>query len=618
MKKIIPIQKSVKAKRHTRQYMMHKYFARRPYNVFNNLISYYTNEGDIVLDIFSGGGVTVFESVAQHRRSIGVDLNPLATFITKMELYRTNIDEARNLLESFISNLENKYGHYYEVMSKNEKGYALWSEWAYKIKCPECGTEVVLCEKNKIRNGIYKCQNQTCINNKGFKRIDGKASGMTLLNVKYYSDTNKTEKHIDADEIINNFEEQIPDISKIKYNPDIVLPLDMDRQYEDKLFDKGIKNYSDLFTIRNYNINVLIFNEIMRLKNELPTDKVDLLYFLFSSSLRYTNNMSRVTKNWENGNPTSMDKHAYWLPNQFVEVNIFDVLRKRMKAIMSGLEYTSNELKYGADRKENFESLKNPGDYLLLNQSSDNLPIPDNSVDVVITDPPYGSNVQYAELSLVWNVWFKIYSNKDTSLYRKKEAVMNRRLPEEKGKKDGIFYENILCDIFSEAFRVLKDNAYMVFTFNNKNINVWIAMLKAVTKAGFSLPEDGVLFQDYIESYKNTSHLKEAGNIQGDFIYSFKKEKTKQQISFENISLEELMKKEILSISKEIIGKNLKYTTTELYQRIFSKLTVLIMSYLNVKKDTLDDIANDLSMKFIDNILKENLMYKDKVWVAKS
>ena len=37
-----------------------------------------------------------------------------------------------------------------------------------------------------------------------------------------------------------------------------------------------------------------------------------------------------------------------------------------------------------------------------------------------------------------------------------------------------------------------------------------------------------------------------------------------------------------------------------------------------LKKDTLDDTVNDLSMEFIDNILKGNLMYKDKMWVAKS
>lgn len=39
---IEPIKESVKAKGHTAQYKMHKYFARRPYNVFSNLVNYYT------------------------------------------------------------------------------------------------------------------------------------------------------------------------------------------------------------------------------------------------------------------------------------------------------------------------------------------------------------------------------------------------------------------------------------------------------------------------------------------------------------------------------------------------------------------------------------------------
>lgn len=33
-----PIKESVKAQGHTAQYQMHKYFARRPYNVFRNLV----------------------------------------------------------------------------------------------------------------------------------------------------------------------------------------------------------------------------------------------------------------------------------------------------------------------------------------------------------------------------------------------------------------------------------------------------------------------------------------------------------------------------------------------------------------------------------------------------
>ena len=191
----------------------------------------------------------------------------------------------------------------------------------------------------------------------------------------------------------------------------------MDRQFEDRLKEKGIIYYSDLFTKRNFYVNVILFNEILNLKGNLPDVQLDQLYFLFSSSLRYSNNMTRVTKNWEGGNPTSMDKHAFWLPNQFVENNIFSILEKRSKAIIKGFKYSKENLMSSVEQKFNFESLINKGDYLILNQSSSELNIPDNSIDVIITDPPYGSNVQYAELSIIWNVWYEHYKNKETYLY---------------------------------------------------------------------------------------------------------------------------------------------------------------------------------------------------------
>ena len=41
--------------------------------------------------------------------------------------------------------------------------------------------------------------------------------------------------------------------------------------------------------------------------------------------------MTRVTDNWEGGKPTAMDKHAYWLPNQYVETNVIDIMRNAPK-----------------------------------------------------------------------------------------------------------------------------------------------------------------------------------------------------------------------------------------------------------------------------------------------
>lgn len=96
-----PIKGSVKAQGHTAQYQMHKYFARRPYNVFRNLVQHYTKEGDIVLDCFCGGGVTVFESLALDRKVVGVDINPLATFITEMQIQQVDIEQLRRFYDTF-------------------------------------------------------------------------------------------------------------------------------------------------------------------------------------------------------------------------------------------------------------------------------------------------------------------------------------------------------------------------------------------------------------------------------------------------------------------------------------------------------------------------------------
>ena len=51
--------------------------------------------------------------------------------------------------------------------------------------------------------------------------------------------------------------------------------------------------------------------------------------------------------------------------------------------------------------------------------------IPNKSVDAIITDPPYGSNVQYLELSSFWYPWNKDLYENNPKL--SKEAVSNRK-----------------------------------------------------------------------------------------------------------------------------------------------------------------------------------------------
>ncbi|WP_303859840.1 DNA methyltransferase [Alkalibaculum bacchi] len=357
---IKPISISVKAKSHTNQYKMHKYFARRPYNVFQNLIKHYTKENDLVLDVFCGGGVTVFESVAMNRRSIGVDLNPLATFISKMQLKKVNISTLKVLGNSFINNLEQELSRYYEY-NYNCIDYKIeWIEWTYEVSCPLCSTTIRLAEHNKVvspngkpKNGYYCCPNQLCGGHDrrtGVKRTDCKSIGSHPLRVKISNGEETV--------VIDLSDEEASFIKSQRYThlieesmviPDDEIPLNWDRTHEDKLIEKGVYRFSDLYTERNFILNVIIFNRILALKGQIDNDIVDCIYFAFSSSLRYTNKMSRVTENWENGNPTSMDKHAYWLPNVYIEANVIEKFKDRFNVILKGLTYTNEKIPFGSN-----------------------------------------------------------------------------------------------------------------------------------------------------------------------------------------------------------------------------------------------------------------------------
>jgi len=611
------INSTVKALSHTPQYRMHKYFARRPYNVFSNLIEHYSDKGQIVLDIFCGGGVTVFEGVKLERNVIGVDLNPLATFITKMQMFNGDIKDLKKQIHKFISEKIDSLQELYNIHFFDDEGYCEWIEWAYDVLCPECGNSIILTEENKVKNGFYRCSNEKCSCQNGVARTKCKSNGAIPIRIKYISMNDKKVKvriltKEEADIILKSEKNYYPKLKDLVY-PSFEFPMNWDRQKEDKLYEKGILRYSDIYSNRNLYILSTIFKDIMQ-ENESGNIFSDYLYFIFSSSLRYTNKMSRVTENWEGGNPTCMDKHAYYLPNSFIENNVINVFKERAKAIIKGCEFSKKELAKDSKESSYFAFNKDTCDYCIINGSSDSLPLPDESIDVIITDPPYGSNVQYAELSVVWNAWYQIYANKESFIYREKEAVSNRKRNYE-GSKTEDDYEMLLYGIYKEAYRVLKNDSYMVFTFNNKNLNVWLAMLRAVAKSGFYLAENGVLFQDFISSYKNTSHLKYEGNVQGDFIYSFIKSKNIIVEDFSGKTIDDIIKDSLAHvINNFIIGDN-PISSEILYKEVFTELASNLMKLIMYKQSigkNIDDLT--FEEKSIDNHLEKELVYTDSGW----
>ena len=131
--------------------------------------------------------------------------------------------------------------------------------------------------------------------------------------------------------------------------------------------------------------------------------------------------------------------------------------------------------------------------------SADNLThIPDNSVDAIITDPPYYGTIQYAELSDFFYVWLKrtlgdifpeLFYLELTN--KEREAVANpsrfRNMgvsPEELANQD---YEAKMAMAFAEYHRVLREDGVMTVQFNHKDSGAWDVLAKSLIDAGFEI-----------------------------------------------------------------------------------------------------------------------------------
>ena len=123
--------------------------------------------------------------------------------------------------------------------------------------------------------------------------------------------------------------------------------------------------------------------------------------------------------------------------------------------------------------------------------STDLAKIASNSLDLVITDPPFSELIQYSEFADFFYVWLRLalkdkYPDYFSADYTPKslEAVANKfREPED---PDG-FYQRLLTQCWREAHRALKPSGILAFTFHHSEDEPWVAVLESLFEAGFYL-----------------------------------------------------------------------------------------------------------------------------------
>ena len=118
--------------------------------------------------------------------------------------------------------------------------------------------------------------------------------------------------------------------------------------------------------------------------------------------------------------------------------------------------------------------------------------LPDNSAQVVVTDPPYYDAVPYADLSDFFYVWLKrTIGLLHPTLFRKKmtqkedEIVQLAERNPKYAFKTRDYFEKLMAQALSECRRVTAPNGLAVIVFAHKETSAWETMLQAVISSGW-------------------------------------------------------------------------------------------------------------------------------------
>jgi adenine-specific DNA methylase len=165
--------------------------------------------------------------------------------------------------------------------------------------------------------------------------------------------------------------------------------------------------------------------------------------------------------------------------------------------------------------------------------------IPDASIDYVFTDPPFGSNLFYADCNLVWESWLGGLTRESD------EAVVNRSRDARRGGKSVDDYELLMTESLREVHRVLKPKAWATLVFHNTDPAVWRAIQNAAESAGFKIDDAGALDrkQQSHKGYKGRSESEDVAHF--DVIMSMRKRlisRTRKSTAHDALSVQDLVK----------------------------------------------------------------------------
>ncbi len=479
-------------------YRAHGYHTKVPHLAIVPSILHYTEPGDLVLDGFAGTGMTGVaaqwcgtapESYRNElealwakegfgkpswglRRTIQNDLSPLAGFIAANYGLPFDLDAFAEAGRALLDEVEAELGWMYETLhtdgvTKGRIDYTVWSE---VFSCPDCTGDVVFTEEaldatsgrvrdvfpcphcgselNKRRlERLYESQFDPSIN--ATIRVPKRKPAMLV----YSLDGATCRKRPDASDMGT-----LERIDRLPLPPevpaDLIPPMHMTHQRA-RMEYSGVTHLHHFFLPRAAHALAAMWRRAnahadLRLRHML-------LYFVeqaiwtMSALNRYRPTGYSQVNQYLTG--------VYYIPSQHAECSPWYVLTGKLRRL---------ESTFGKSSPTDNSSC------IMTASTTASLGIPDNSVDYVFTDPPFGENIYYADLNFLVESWHGVLTNATP------EAIVDRF--KQKGLPE---YQRLMQRCFEEYQRVLKPGRWITVVFHNSKNAVWTAIQEAMLAAGF-------------------------------------------------------------------------------------------------------------------------------------
>jgi DNA modification methylase len=461
---VLPLE--VNVQRSDPVYMAHAYLTKVPVAAIEPFIQAFTKPGDIVADPFAGSGMTGVAAAALGRRARLFDISVLGRHIGRNYVNLVDPTSFRAEAARVVANVND----------------ALLNP--YRVRCQRCGRSATLAKR--VWSIVVECS--TCLSPVNYYRsmeaADWNKSHMRCPACG--TDIGSKMRRVGEEAVLDSIDcecsavqlEQVPSGSE----PELLLhtsgwsdvEIGSDRQmYQASALGKhGLTTVASFYSRRNLAVLAALREAINQVSE--PAIKAKLLF-------AFTATLTRASKRyqWSRQRPLNAANANYYIAPVFYEWNVFDLFQRKVDAVIRSDDW----IRESRQSRNGHSSESDQPDVLYELASADALPLPDSSVDYVFTDPPFGSNLFYADMAIFQEAWLGEFTDSA------KEAVIDRGTGK---KRTADRYEHLLVGALKESRRILRPGGWITMVFGNSSGSIWALVQRAVMKAGLVIDAETV------------------------------------------------------------------------------------------------------------------------------